>query len=94
MSRQNETLSLLDRLRIIRHRCPRCGTRLARRIATDQSYTRSRPARIPSRRVTGSLVRMEFRSSYDPQVRVTPVYLICPGCGFRVRAKSLVEPVD
>jgi len=69
---------------VLRRRCPRCGSRLKRVVALEESYTRKIPRGYMAR---GGRPPMD---GLDTAVyRITPVYLVCPECGFRVRRRSL-----
>jgi len=45
MMERRGRIGLIGWIRVCRGRCPRCGRRLKREIATDQSYTRTVPTR-------------------------------------------------
>ncbi len=65
-------------------RCPRCGGRLKRVVAVEESYTRKIPRGYLAR---GGRPPMD---GLDTAVyQITPVYLVCPDCGFRARRRDL-----
>jgi len=75
-------------MKMLRGRCPRCGKRFSREIATDESYTST----VPIRSGTAG-ARVPIPSAYTRQVRVTPLYAVCDACGFRRRRRNIKEPV-
>lgn len=93
MCAQKASASLLGRLRLLRRRCPRCSGRLVRYVALEERYTRSRPVRGAARPLSGRLLQAD-RPGGIARMRVTPVYFTCPGCGYRARVKSLIEPME
>ena len=72
-----------------RCRCPRCGGRMERVLAMNESYVRTKR----STSVTMSIGRgraYTYGASHPPlKITVTPLYDICERCGHRIRRGNL-----
>ncbi len=64
---------------IARGRCPRCGSRLEKHVAVEESYTRS--AYFPH---SGGKARGYNLVTERREYEITPVYKACRKCGFRI----------
>ncbi len=69
------------------HRCPRCGTRLVRRVAVEEAYTL-----LEDKPMFGSGDRAPWpppsHGLIEKRTRI-PVYLECPKCGFQMRMNDI-----
>ncbi|UCF10390.1 MAG: hypothetical protein JSW65_01540 [Candidatus Bipolaricaulota bacterium] len=66
-------------------RCPRCGGRLTRVEADDQSFVHTHRTRLDG------FQRPHEGHMPEIQRRVIPVYSVCRACGFRKRRRDLSE---
>ena len=79
-----------------RCRCPRCGGKMKREIATDESYRRSKrggPPAAGSVRMSGQFATLRSSGSTYRQVELTPTYDICTECGHRIRRRNIKTTV-
>lgn len=63
-----------------RCRCPRCGAKMEREPAIEESYVR--PWRTRERRIS-------ITQSASMRIRLTPVYDICTRCDHRIRRRDI-----
>ena len=88
MKQMNITLSPIGWIKAhVFHRYPKCGTRLIRRVAIDESYTVSgvNPVSLPIGKPVGGGISRGVRIK---RMRI-PVYLECPKCGLHIRMKDI-----
>jgi len=72
-----------------RCRCPKCGGRMSREIATDEAYVRT----IHSRAIGSKPQNYQRQATVLRQVRTTPVYDVCDSCGHRIRRRGIKTTV-
>lgn len=85
MKRTGSRIGIIGRIKILRHHCPKCAGRLERVIAPEECFT----ANIPVRSARATSAQIPIPSGFTKQVTLTPVYLVCKNCGFRIRRKNI-----
>jgi len=78
-----------------RCRCPKCGGKMRRELAVEESFQRRKGTRIvaPSTRMTGQYDTLKASRSPYIQLRVTPIYDTCTVCGHRIRRRNVKTAV-
>jgi len=78
-----------------RCRCPRCGGKMKREVAPDESYRRSKRTGPPagSVRMAGQFGTLRSSGGTYQQVEITPTYDVCTECGHRIRRRNVKTTV-
>ena len=80
-------VGIIGRIKVLVGRCPRCGERLERHEAMDQSFVHTLRTRWDG------FERANEKQMPRVERRVIPVYAVCPRCEFRVRRSDRSETV-
>lgn len=68
-------------------RCPTCGVRLRKVIASNESFVQQRPR--GGRRVDPRSPYAALPAAHTESVTIAPVYRQCETCGYRVLLRNI-----